>query len=159
MQVFSELISKIFRQTFFFSIFQVVHYITLAAFWAVLLHQTIKFALLGGKSVTFFLLQLFSAEAIVFLKKKIKKNTSKTWKKNALKSCLPLIQNSKFNNFLWVCWFLCNTLSNFVPPAWKLHNPYCHNNYFSMDVSACMNTGSFQNYDYVMLDRLKKWSQ
>ena len=26
-----------------------------------------------------------------------------------------LIQNSKFNNFLWVCWFLCNNLSNFVP--------------------------------------------
>ena len=29
---------------------------------------------------------------------------------------LPLIQNSKFNNFLWVCcWFLCKNLSNFVP--------------------------------------------
>ena len=38
----------------------------------------------------------------------------------------PLIQNSKFNSFLWVCWFLCKNLSNFVPPAWKLHNPYCH---------------------------------
>ena len=25
-------------------------------------------------------------------------------------------QFSKFNNFLWVCWF----------PIWKLHNPYCH---------------------------------
>ena len=36
-----------------------------------------------------------------------------------------IIQNSKFNNFLWVCWFLCKNL--FVPPAWKLHNPYCHN--------------------------------
>ena len=35
---------------------------------------------------------------------------------------LPLIQNSKFNNFL-----LYKNLSNFVPPAWKLHNPYCHN--------------------------------
>ena len=21
----------------------------------------------------------------------------------------------------------CKNLSNFVPPAWKLHNPYCHN--------------------------------
>ena len=39
----------------------------------------------------------------------------------------PLIQNSNFNNFLSVCWFLCKNLSNFVPPAWKLHNPYCHN--------------------------------
>ena len=34
--------------------------------------------------------------------------------------------NAKFNNFLWVCWFLCKNLSYFVPPAWKLHNPYCH---------------------------------
>ena len=33
---------------------------------------------------------------------------------------------SKFNNFLWVCWFLGKNLSNFIPPAWKLHNPYCH---------------------------------
>ena len=40
---------------------------------------------------------------------------------------LALIQNSKFNNFLWVCWFLGKNHSNFVPPAWKLHNPYCHN--------------------------------
>ena len=39
----------------------------------------------------------------------------------------PLIQFSKFNNFLWVCWFLGKNLSNFVPPVWKLHNPYCHN--------------------------------
>ena len=38
----------------------------------------------------------------------------------------PLIQNSKFNHFLWVCWFLCKTLSNFVSLVWKLHNPYCH---------------------------------
>ena len=33
---------------------------------------------------------------------------------------------SKFNNFLWVCWFLGKNIFNFVPPAWKLHNPYCH---------------------------------
>ena len=38
----------------------------------------------------------------------------------------PLIQFSKFNNFLWGCWFLGKNLSNFVPPVWKLHNPYCH---------------------------------
>ena len=31
-----------------------------------------------------------------------------------------------FNDFLWVCWFLCKNLSNFVYPVWKLHNPYCH---------------------------------
>ena len=40
---------------------------------------------------------------------------------------LPLHQFSKFNNFLWVCWSLGKNLSNFVPPVWKLHNPYCHN--------------------------------
>ena len=33
---------------------------------------------------------------------------------------------SKFNNFLWVRWFLGQNISNFVPPAWKLDNPYCH---------------------------------
>ena len=38
----------------------------------------------------------------------------------------PLHQFSKFNNCLWVSWFLCKHLSNFVPPAWKLHNLYYH---------------------------------
>ena len=42
---------------------------------------------------------------------------------------LPLIQFSRLNNFLWVCWFLGKILSNFVPPVWKLHNPYCHTGY------------------------------
>ena len=37
-----------------------------------------------------------------------------------------LHQFSKFNNFLWVCWFLGKNLSNFVPPAWKLDNSYYH---------------------------------
>ena len=39
----------------------------------------------------------------------------------------PLVQFSKFKNFLWVCWFLGKNLSNFVPPVWKLHSQYCHN--------------------------------
>ena len=43
----------------------------------------------------------------------------------------PLTQFSKFNNSLWVCWFLGKNLSNFVPPVWKIHNPYCHTDYFS----------------------------
>ena len=38
----------------------------------------------------------------------------------------PLTQFSKFNNFLWVCWFLGKNHSNFVPPVWKLHYSYCH---------------------------------
>ena len=40
---------------------------------------------------------------------------------------LPLHQFSKFNNFLCVCWFFCKNLSDCVPPAWKLDNPYYHN--------------------------------
>ena len=39
----------------------------------------------------------------------------------------PLVQFSKFKSFLWVCWFLCKNLPNFVSLPWKLHNPYCHN--------------------------------
>ena len=44
----------------------------------------------------------------------------------ALFDSSPLIQNSKFNNLVWVCWFLGKNLSNFVCPNWKLHNLYCH---------------------------------
>ena len=44
----------------------------------------------------------------------------------ALFDTFSLTQFSKFNNCLWVCWFLGKNLSNFVPPVWKLHNPYCH---------------------------------
>ena len=39
----------------------------------------------------------------------------------------PSTQFPKFNNFLWVCWFLGKNLSNFETPVWKLHNPYCRN--------------------------------
>ena len=38
----------------------------------------------------------------------------------------PLTQFSKFYKILWVCCFLGKNLSNFVPPVWKLHIPYCH---------------------------------
>ena len=44
----------------------------------------------------------------------------------ALFDTSPLTRFSKFNNFLWGCWFLAKNLSNFVPLVWKLHNPYCH---------------------------------
>ena len=44
----------------------------------------------------------------------------------ALFDSSPLIQNSKFNNFLWVSWFFGKNISNFLSPIWKLHNPYCH---------------------------------
>ena len=44
----------------------------------------------------------------------------------ALFDTSPLTQFSKFNKFLRVYWFLGKNLSNFVPPFWKLYNPYCH---------------------------------
>ena len=49
-----------------------------------------------------------------------------------LKWCLifdisPLTQFSKFNDFLWVCWFLGKNLSDFVSPACKLDKLYYHN--------------------------------
>ena len=43
---------------------------------------------------------------------------------------------SKFNNFLWVCWFLVENLSNFVPPAWKFYNPYCHILQFPLEIKS-----------------------
>ena len=36
-------------------------------------------------------------------------------------------QNSIIVCGMWVCWFLGKNLSNFVPPTWKLDNPYYHN--------------------------------
>ena len=75
---------------------------------------------------------------IFFNEKKIEKDSDDFWYRKltlkvrrlddfALFDTSPLTQFSKFNNFLWVCWFLGKNLSNFVPPVWKLHNTYCHN--------------------------------
>ena len=47
---------------------------------------------------------------------------------------LRVDQFSKFNYFLWVCWFLGKNLSDFIPPVWKLHNPYCHTAHCSLDL-------------------------
>ena len=60
-------------------------------------------------------------------KKKIEKDSDNFWYRKltlnvkrlgdfALFGTSPLTQFSKFNNFLWVCWFLGKNLSNFVPP-------------------------------------------
>ena len=35
----------------------------------------------------------------------------------------PWTQFSKFNNFLWVCWFLGKNLSNSTPPSLKTRQP------------------------------------
>ena len=32
-----------------------------------------------------------------------------------------------FSSSQTLCWFLDKNLANFVSPAWKLDNPYCHN--------------------------------
>ena len=65
---------------------------------------------------------------------KIEKDLDDFWHRNidfesqilALFDTSPLHQFLKFNNFLWVCWFLGKNLTNFVPSAWKLDNPYYH---------------------------------
>ena len=64
---------------------------------------------------------------IFFNEKKIEKDSDNFWYRKltlkvkrlgdfALFDTSPLTQFSKFNNFLWVCWFLGKNLSNFVPP-------------------------------------------
>ena len=37
------------------------------------------------------------------------------------------MQFSKFNKFVWVCWFLGKNCSYLLPLAWKIDNPYYHN--------------------------------
>ena len=36
--------------------------------------------------------------------------------------------------FLWVCWFLGKNIFNFVYPAWKLDNLYCHTSGWSQQI-------------------------
>ena len=52
-----------------------------------------------------------------------KKNKKDSYNSYLEIDILPLIQFTKFNNFQT----LAKNLSNFVPPAWKLDNPYYHN--------------------------------
>ena len=70
---------------------------------------------------------------IFFNEKKIEKDLDNFWyRKLTLKvkrlGDFALTQFSKFNNFLWVCWFLGRNLSNFVPSRLKTPQPvlpYC----------------------------------
>ena len=49
----------------------------------------------------------------------------------ALFDTFPLHQFSNSIVFFeYLCWFLGKNLSNFVSSAWKLDNPYCHNDYY-----------------------------
>ena len=81
---------------------------------------------------------------MIFFNEKNDKDSDEFWyRKLTLKAKLrhffdpsPLYSFSKFNNFLWVCWFLNKNLSNFVPPIWKLDNPYY---LFSADSSVVVN--------------------
>ena len=86
---------------------------------------------------------------IFFNEKKIEKDSDNFWyRKLTLKvgrlgdfdlfDTSPLVQFSKFKNFLWVSWFLGKNLSNFVPPVWKLHNPYCHNTQWASRDPTCI---------------------
>ena len=76
---------------------------------------------------------------IFSMKKKNEKDSDNFWHSKltlkvkrfgdfALFDTSPLTQFSKFNNFLWVGWFLGKNLSNLVGGTnlAKLNNPYCH---------------------------------
>ena len=45
-----------------------------------------------------------------------------------------LVQFSKFNNFLWVCWFLFKNHSNFVSPSWQVDNLHYHTWQYSLPI-------------------------
>ena len=75
---------------------------------------------------------------IFFNEKKIDKDSNNFWHRKltlevkfwhvlALFDTSPLTKFSKFNNFVWVCWFWGKNLYNFVAPDWKLDHPYYHN--------------------------------
>ena len=79
--------------------------------------------------------------------KKIEKDSDNFWQRKltlkvkrlgdfALFDTFPLTQFSKFDNFLWVRWFLGKNLPNFVPPVWKVHNPYCHSSQITGSASS-----------------------
>ena len=56
----------------------------------------------------------------------------------ALFDTSPLHQFSKFNNLLWVCWFLGTNLSTFVTPTWQLDSPYC----LTLHHNSCSSQGT-----------------
>ena len=99
---------------------------------------------------------------IFFNEKKIEKDSDNFWYRKltlkvkrlgdfALFDTSPLTQFSKFNNFLWVCWFLGKNLSNFVPPVWKLHNPYCHIDHIVVFHGLSAFTYSFINHSWILM--------
>ena len=90
------------------------------------------------------------------MKKKLRKILMIFDIENWLFDSSPLIQNSKFNNFLWVCLSLFKNLSNFVPSAWKLHKPYCHNNHIIVQTQGGILTLTIKplNSNYIRLTKV-----
>ena len=80
---------------------------------------------MGPKSKNFGPQSKYSKETIVFWEYG-ELQFVKNWRDFRKLLRPPLIQFSKLNDFLWVCWFLGKNIFNFVPPFWKLHNLYCH---------------------------------
>ena len=105
---------------------------------------------------------------IFFYEKKIEKDSDNFWYRKltlkvkrlgdfALFDTSPLIQFSKFNNFLWVCWFLGKNLSNFVPLVWKLHNRYCHNMYLYISCDKVISVFNFTMQKQELTILVKIW--
>ena len=67
----------------------------------------------------------------------------------------------KFKNFLWACWFLGKTLSKFVPPIWKLHNPSCHNDQvlYLLTYLWVFNGLHSTTYESIKMSSLHGWSK
>ena len=66
-----------------------------------------------------------------------------------------LIQNSKFNNFLLVCWFLCKNLSNFVPP---LENSTTHITIFSGQEEIRYSNGTLKTVLWIIFPKASVFS-
>ena len=50
----------------------------------------------------------------------------------------PSFLFTKYKNFLWVCWFLCNNLTNFGYCNKNLHNPMAINLHNYFDYHVCL---------------------
>ena len=56
---------------------------------------------------------------------------------------LTLLLFTRYQNFLWGCWFLCKTVTDFGYPSWKLKNPADHN--ANEEIIACFLSYFFSN--------------
>ena len=63
-----------------------------------------------------------------------RKFTLKVQKWYFLKNCHQMETQNLVISFDY-SWFLGKNLYNFIPPVWKLHNPYCHAKHFERECS------------------------